>query len=191
MTELLFIRHAETELAGTFCGHSNPPVNDAGKLQIQKLIADLQATPIDAMVSSDLARAQQTAAVLAEYFHAPLTIDPALREIDFGAWEGLAWQQIEARDPHFARLWADTFPATTPPDGEPFASFRDRVRNALTTIATRSKRERIAIVTHAGVMRMILQEVLGVSAEDAWAQTKPYCAVFSCEAAVLHAGLRP
>ena len=92
---LLFIRHAETDLAGRFCGHSDPPVNERGHQQIEGLLRALENEPIDAIYTSDLSRALMTADTIGKTFRLSPAAVPGLREIDFGDWEGLNWQQIE------------------------------------------------------------------------------------------------
>ena len=99
MSRVLFIRHAETDMAGRFCGHSDPDVNAKGRTQLTELAHLLSAEAIDAVYSSDLRRAKSTAQAIVAARNIPLSLRPALREIDFGQWEGLSWEQIEERDP--------------------------------------------------------------------------------------------
>ena len=70
MTGLLFIRHAETDMAGTFCGHSDPPINAAGQQQVAQMISTLTSESIDEIYSSDLRRAVDTANLLSQMFDA-------------------------------------------------------------------------------------------------------------------------
>ncbi len=84
MSRVLFIRHAETEMAGRFCGHSDPELNAQGRLQLTALTSLLSAEPIDAVYSSDLRRASATAQAIASVREIPRLLRPALREIDFG-----------------------------------------------------------------------------------------------------------
>jgi broad specificity phosphatase PhoE len=222
---LLFIRHAETDLAGTFCGHSDPPLNARGHEQAARLAQQLAAQPFHAVYSSDLQRALQTATHLCPIHDGltvmsgknHLTLRPALREIHFGDWESLTWPQIEALDPLYARRWADSFPHLPAPNGETFAHFESRVLNELSVILSQpgavspslppvilsevrhqpdaaegpatphaperppqalSHHPHVAIVTHAGVLRIILRELFGHTDAQAWAATKPYCCIF-------------
>ena len=178
-SRLLLIRHAETDLAGTFCGSSDPTVNASGDLQIATLLQTLGVIsdePPEVIYSSDLQRALTTAQRIATHFSARLCIDPHLREIDFGQWEAMRWEQIEQRDPIHAQQWLDEYPNQPAPCGEPTESFEDRVLKAFDTIA--SLHERSAVVTHAGVLRVILTRRCSVTAEDAWLQTKEYCSFF-------------
>src|ERR1700691_1369855 len=110
MSRVLFIRHAETDMAGRFCGHSDPDLNDKGRMQLTELAHLLSTEAIDAVYSSDLRRAKSTAQAIAEARKVPLSLRPALREIDFGDWEGLSWDQIKQRDPLYPRKWMAGFP---------------------------------------------------------------------------------
>jgi broad specificity phosphatase PhoE len=178
MNNLLFIRHAETDMAGTFCGQSNPTVNAAGHRQIQKLTESLRIEPIAAIFTSDLQRSVTTARTLAESFAIPCITRPALREIDFGGWDGLTWEEIEKLDSTFAQQWLKAFPHLTPPDGESFETFEARVVAETSYLLSQSESSSIAVVTHAGVMRVVLRTLCGLDEKTAWALTKPYCCTF-------------
>lgn len=178
MNDLIFIRHAETDMAGTFCGQSDPPVNAAGHRQIQKLTESLRTEPIAAVFTSDLQRAVTTARSLAGSFAIPCITRPALREIDFGKWDGLTWDEIEKRNSTFARQWLEAFPHLTPPGGESFEIFDSRIMAETSYLLGQSERSLIAVVTHAGVMRTVLLTLCGLDEKTAWAITKPYCCTF-------------
>ncbi len=113
MSRVLFIRHAETEMAGRFCGHSDPELNTQGWMQVAALAQQLSAEPIDTVYSSDLRRARSTAEAIAAVRELPRCLRPALREIDFGQWEGLRWEQIEQLDPEYARRWVALYPTSS------------------------------------------------------------------------------
>jgi broad specificity phosphatase PhoE len=174
--QLLLIRHAETDSAGTFCGHSDPPINARGRVQIEALLQTLQQHEIDAVYSSDLRRAHATAEAIATFFSAPLRVTSNLREIDFGDWESLTWEQIEQRTPGHAQRWVAESPRLTAPHGEDFAVFRARVLREFDTLAATNRNA--AVVTHAGVLRIIMTHRCGVSDEQAWLNTSAYCGVF-------------
>ena len=178
MNDLLFIRHAETDMAGTFCGQSDPPVNATGLQQIQKLVEILRTDPIGAVFTSDLQRSVTTARALSDSHGIPCITRPALREIGFGRWENLTWNKIEELDPAFAAQWLGAFPRLTPPDGESFESFEARVMAEANYLASQSEHKLIAVVTHAGVMRVVLRTLCGFDEKAAWALTKPYCCTF-------------
>lgn len=178
MSSLTFIRHAETDMAGTFCGHSDPSINQQGRLQIKSLIDHLGGKGIDAIYSSDLRRAHETAQELSLAFSVPIIVMRELREIDFGDWEGLSWHTIEQRDPVDSQKWLDAFPTLPTPRGELYSSFRKRVLAAIDNLLALEGARNIAVVTHAGVMRVVLQALLGYREQDAWEKTSSYCCFF-------------
>ena len=182
MSEILFIRHAETDSMGTFCGSSDPDVNGAGMEQIAGLLAGWRGEKrfgeaVDAVFSSDLRRAQTTAEALAGAFDLSVEVRPGLREIDFGDWDGLSWDEIWETHREYAERWIAEFPKLPAPQGEPYETFRDRVLAEVQELKAISKGRKLAVVTHAGVMRVILMELLGVSESAAWERTRTYCCV--------------
>lgn len=180
MNGVLFIRHAETDMAGTFCGHSNPPINARGRQQIQTLMNALDGEEIECIFTSDLERAAYTASVLAEAFGVPYIKKPDLREINFGIWEGRTWRQIQELDEAYARRWTETYPNLPAPGGESFADFQTRAIAEVTEILNSSDRRKVAVITHSGVMRVVLQAMCGLSESEAWELTKYYCSFFTC-----------
>ena len=188
MMGLLFIRHAETDMAGTFCGHSDPPINARGQQQVAHIISSLMLETIDEIYSSDLRRATETAASLSQAFSAPVTITGNLREIHFGDWEGLTWTEIESRDAEYAGQWIESFPALPAPNGERFASFEARVFQEVDRLLSLAKTKRIAVVTHGGVMRAVLRTLLACDEQQAWEMTKSYCSSFDCMATISSQG---
>jgi broad specificity phosphatase PhoE len=175
---LLFIRHAETDLAGRFCGHSDPPVNKNGLRQIEELIERLRTESIDAIYASDLSRSLTTADAIGKAFAlSPIKV-PQLREIDFGEWEGLSWQEIESRDRAYARRWSEAYPDLPAPGGELFDAFQSRVLNVVQHLLAMTSQTCVAVVTHAGVMRVVLRSLCGLEEQEAWERTKTYCGFF-------------
>jgi alpha-ribazole phosphatase len=180
MSRVLFIRHAETDMAGRFCGHSDPDLNDKGRKQLTELAHLLSTEAIDAVYSSDLRRAKRTAQAIAEARKVPLSLRPALREIDFGHWEGLSWEQIEQRDPLYARKWMAGYPLLPAPWGESFQAFEERILQEVNQLLD-SSHGPMAVVTHAGALRVVMRHLCGCSDLDAWQQTQEYCSVVRYE----------
>ena len=189
MNGLLFIRHAQTDLAGTFCGHSDPPVNAVGQQQITALLARLSTESFDAIYCSDLRRAVDTAEPLAQAFATSIARRQGLREIHFGDWEGLTWAEIEQRDTDYERRWSEGFPALPAPSGESFADFESRVMAEVQSLLPLAERQRIAVVTHGGVMRVALRSLHGCSDQEAWEKTNSYCCTFSYPAGLRKEGV--
>ena len=182
LSDILFIRHAKTDMAGRFCGHADPGLNEEGRAHAAALAAKLAAAPIVRMYASDLRRARETAEVLASGRGLPVEPRAALREIGFGQWEGRRWAEIEALDPEYAEAWMAGYPHLPAPMGESFAAFTARVEKEIYSIIE-NHRGLTAVITHAGVLRVVLTKLLGSSEAEAWAQTQPYCCVvpYACE----------
>ncbi len=181
MNHVYFIRHAATDMAGTFCGHSDPDVNHPGATQIVDLVSSLSTKHIAMVYSSDLKRARTTASAIATEKGVPCELRPTLREIYFGQWEGLSWEEIERADPDYARQWLADYPNLPAPSGEDFRAFESRVLKEVTQLLQENSHRPIAVVSHAGVLRIVLKHLFGYSAEDARIQTRTNCCIFDYE----------
>jgi alpha-ribazole phosphatase/probable phosphoglycerate mutase len=179
MSDLLLIRHAETDMAGTFCGHSDPEVNARGRAQLGELINRLRDEEIGVVYNSDLRRAHTTARAIADAFRVDCHVRPALREINFGKWEGITWDEIERRDDAYARRWIANYPRLPAPDGENFYDFERRILDEVRVLSLEAEAAgcSVAVVTHGGVIRTVLRALHGCSEDDAWEQTRSYCSV--------------
>jgi probable phosphoglycerate mutase len=146
MTALLLARHGETEWnrEGRWQGWADPPLNETGRSQAYRLAEQLRAVPFDAVYSSDLKRAHETAEIVAAPHGVPVVADPGLREIDVGSWSGLTRAEIDER-----------FPGSDRPDGETREHHLARVLATVERIARAHAGERILIVTHGGTMRAL------------------------------------
>jgi len=159
---ILLVRHAHVAMAGRFCGSSDPSLSALGLSQLHKLAETLTHLPLTHIFSSDLRRAQQTANFIAVRAWLPVECLPELREMQFGEWEGLDWEQVCARDAAYAERWMAEYPRLSAPGGEHFEAFRTRVRAALAEVVTRTAGGCAAVVTHGGVVRTILLDVLAL-----------------------------
>lgn len=162
-------------MAGRFCGHSDPRLNERGRLQTVTLVTELRGRRIEVVYSSDLERAAMTAEAIAMDYGVSCELRPGLREVYFGAWEGLSWEEVEARDRAYAERWVNMFPELPAPGGETFAAFRARVLGDLREVLALAGGRRAVVVAHAGVLRLVLREMCGATDEIAWERTKNYC----------------
>ena len=160
--QLALLRHAQTDLHGRFCGHSDPSLSAHGREELPTIIGSLSQIELQAIWSSDLARARETAAPIAKHFGLDYTASHALREMNFGLWEGLTWNQVELQYPDDARAWAEMFPHYRPPGGESFREFQVRVIEQLEQLANHAEPGCMLIVTHAGFIRIAVSWVLGM-----------------------------
>lgn len=177
MKHLLLIRHAETDMAGRFCGHSDPELNGRGYQQLAGVVDRLSEYAIRRIYTSDLRRARQTAEAIASHFGIGFEVRPGLREIYFGQWEGLSWSEIEACDPVLAKSWAERYPNSTAPGGESIQEFERRVHAEGVFLFAAATEYPVAVVAHAGFMRVLLTNLYGVLEEEAWKLTKEYGSV--------------
>jgi probable phosphoglycerate mutase len=149
---LTLARHGETDwnAVGRWQGHADPPLNDVGRAQAAALAAELDGQGIDGVVSSDLARAVETAEIVARRLGLHVTQDAALREIDVGSWSGLTRAEVAERFPEgFARWQAGAIGH----DGETRDALTARIGEALLRHASAHAGSRLLVVTHGGAIR--------------------------------------
>ena len=154
------IRHGEPEGGRMFRGSTNHPLSSRGRDQMLQAVADDGGW--EAVVTSPLARCAGFAQDLADARGIPLETAPALREMDFGAWEGRTADDILTNGPgDLAGFWADPERAQAP-DGESLAAFRDRVSAGGAGLLERYAGRHVLVVGHGGVIRVVIAEVLGL-----------------------------
>jgi len=155
VTEFLLVRHGETDWNRDrrFQGHADPPLNETGREQARTLAAELAGELLDAVYTSDLARASETAEIVARRLGVPVVADTALREIDVGEWQGLTWPEIEARFPDGVRNWHERGHGWE--GGETYDALGERVVRALRRIGVEHPAGRILIVGHGGTVRSV------------------------------------
>ncbi len=189
MNTIVLIRHGETDMAGRFCGHSDPDLNSAGERQVIRLADETALLGIERIYSSDLRRASRTASVIAQRIGVDAGYLPALREIHFGFWEGLSWQEIEDRFPNEADGWLREFPQQRAPGGESYADFTARIDAVLLPLLETALETTTAIVTHRGVMHYALLRFFEFSDAEAWTRTASYCATVVSAAGARNCGV--
>ena len=174
---VVLVRHASAEGQGSFLGQRDAPLSRMGRRQLPALVATLRRHATAAVYCSDLARAMTTAAAVARQCHVTPTVRPRLREMHFGRWEGLSWDEVLERFPRSAGRWLTTCPYPAVPGGEPFAHFKKRVTQELKWIVATNPRHCVAIVTHAGVIRVAIGHALGLDDQNLFRIAQPPCAV--------------
>jgi len=159
---ILLVRHAVAEGHGRFHGHTDVPLAPEARQQLRVLVRKLSTYPIQGVYSSDLLRARATANAVARRFDVEIAVRSGLREMNFGCWEGLTWRQIARRFPRLSRAWVTHFPHQSIPGAERFATFKRRVAAEVDEIVMANRGKCVAVVTHAGVARLIVASALGV-----------------------------
>lgn len=146
---LYLIRHGQTDwnVAGKIQGCHDIPLNEAGRQQAEHLAEGMKNRPVTRIYSSPQKRALETAQAIAESQGAEVTVLTGLREVEFGAWEGMTWKEIEEKDPERYAMWVKTPAEVTPPGGESRADVYRRVGEAVDTIIKEGKGD-VAVVSH-------------------------------------------
>ncbi|AZE31307.1 Alpha-ribazole-5'-phosphate phosphatase [Pseudomonas chlororaphis subsp. aureofaciens] len=158
------LRHGETELGGGLRGSLDDVLTDAGWQQMRAAVAG--QGPWDRLVSSPLQRCARFAEELGARLALPVSLDPDLQELHFGAWEGQSAAALMATDAEaLGRFWADPY-AFTPPQGEPVLAFSERVLGAVERLHQCHAGERVLLVSHGGVMRLLLAQARGLPREQ-------------------------
>ena len=148
MTTLLLVRHGETDwnAEGRLQGQTDRPLSDYGRRQARQLAEELESEELEAIYSSDLARARETAEIVRERLGLPVVLDPDLREKDWGTWEGLT--SVERDRVEFV--------------GESTEAHRDRMLRSLRRISESHPGDgQVLVVTHGGSMRRVQTAALG------------------------------
>jgi probable phosphoglycerate mutase len=153
VTAILLARHGETDWNSErrWQGHSDRPLNEAGREQARELAEALADRAIDAVYSSDLARAHETALIVAQRLGLPVEVEAGLREVDVGDWSGRLLTEIEAADPEAFQRWRQGRKGWS--GGESYEEMGERVVAAVLRLAARHPGETLLLVTHGGSIR--------------------------------------
>ena len=161
-TRLLLLRHGQTELSvqRRYSGRGNPALSEVGRQQADSAARYLMHRGgIAAVFSSPLQRAYDTAATAAKALGLDVTVDDDLIETDFGAWDGLTFNEAAERDPELHGRWLrDT--SITPPGGESFDAVLDRVLKARERIVAAHRGSTVLVVSHVTPIKMLLRLAL-------------------------------
>lgn len=163
---IILIRHGETDwnLQGRYQGKADIDLNATGRGQAAKLSIRLQNEAIDRVYSSDRIRAVSSARII---FHGrEPEIEADLREISFGVFEGLNYEEILERYPEVHAGWMKNPFDAMIPGGEAPADFRKRVLGAFGNIVSLNKGKVVAIVAHGGPVNVIVRDILGAKVPD-------------------------
>jgi probable phosphoglycerate mutase len=167
VTELLLVRHGETDWNATrrWQGRDDPPLNGRGIAQARELADAIAGEEIQAIYTSDLRRALQTAEIVGERLGLEVVPLAELREIDVGSWGGRRSADIEIEEPDaWARHLASWGTGWT--GGETPEQLTARVVEALRRISLEHPEDRVLVVAHGGVIRALTAVSLGVEFAD-------------------------
>lgn len=167
-TTVLLVRHGQSvgNVQQLFCGHDDTPLTDIGIAQAKALGTRLAAMRIDAAYASDLSRAADTARHALNGREMSVDLDPRLREMHYGDWEGLSGTAIRERDPdHLREFFRGKVPA---PGGETIVQVRERTVASVREIATTHQDATVLVASHGNAIMALIAELLGVPEESSW-----------------------
>jgi len=170
VTELVLIRHGETDWNRElrWQGQTDVPLNPAGMRQAQAAAESLRGTNLEAIYTSDLQRARQTAEAVAAATGAHVRQDRRLREIALGAWEGMSFDEIHRRDGEALDLFRGDPANHRAPRGESVPEVRRRVLACLQEILRAFPDGRVAVVSHGLALAVVKVLLLGLPLETVW-----------------------
>ncbi|VVQ13408.1 Adenosylcobalamin/alpha-ribazole phosphatase [Pseudomonas fluorescens] len=158
------LRHGETELGGGLRGSLDDALTEKGWAQMRAAV--VEGGPWERIVSSPLQRCARFAVELGERLNLSVHLYTDLQELHFGAWEGRSAAALMETDAEALGLfWADPY-SFTPPQGEPVSEFAARVLAAVARLHSAYAGERVLLISHGGVMRLLLTQARGLPREQ-------------------------
>jgi len=151
-----------------YWGKTDVALGTIGIHQAEQLRDRLAMEQINAIYSSELKRAANTAEIIAARHNLKVTTCPELREIDFGKLEGLEFSEIHKDFPDIEQMWLARNPALAYPDGESLADFENRVITFMGRLKSHRQDETVLIVAHAGVIRTLVCRLLELDPKTRW-----------------------
>ena len=175
--KLLLIRHGESEgnVNRKFCGFQDVKLTKKGIWQAKRLAQRLREVKVDAVYCSNLSRARHTAEIVFQNRGMNINIVPQLKEINFGVWEGLTFEEVKLKFGYgeYFNSWPENIDVKAViPQGESIIELNERVTKALNEILdkhnAKKNDETIAIVCHGGTIRVILSNALNIGLDKIW-----------------------
>lgn len=158
------LRHGETEQGGGLRGSLDDALTPLGWQQMRDAVAE--ARTWDRIVSSPLQRCVRFADELSARLGLPMQLEPDLQELHFGDWEGIGTAQLMETDAEgLGRFWENPY-TFTPPRGEAVVAFSERVLGAVRRLQLAHDGERVLLISHGGVMRLLLAQARGLPREQ-------------------------
>ncbi len=170
MVKVVFVRHGQTEwnVSGRYQGQSDVALSAAGIEQAEKLAANFPVEHIDAIYASDLIRARVTAETVAKRFGLGVNLEPAFRELSFGDWEGLTYEQIVASWPDAMENFLAHPDILDIPHGESFPEVQQRAMSRLQELIQKHEGQTIMVAAHGAVLRTMLTAALHMPLQYLW-----------------------
>ena len=175
-TRINLLRHGEHALGKAICGVKDPELSEKGWGQLTNQIDSLvgRGKQWDICVASPKLRCAAFARHISEQLNIEMVIKDALSELDFGEWEGLTGAQVEASFPGQWQQWIDNPDDPAPHGGEAYGLFQQRILDAWFLLVSQNQGKKILLLSHSGVMRTILTNVLGLDTKGLFRFNVPH-----------------
>jgi len=154
------LRHGELVGGVRYRGNTEAALTESGRHRMDALWRRLEKS-VQSIVTSPLARCREPAEVWAAQAGISVSIEPRIREMEYGAWEGLSREEIEARFPGMLARWRANPVGMQIPEAEDFEAFARRVQAGWRDILRTRQGKHVLVVAHSGSLRVILAHVLG------------------------------
>ncbi len=170
MLEIDLVRHGESlyNREGKVQGHTNSLLTDLGREQARRVAEVLKDRGVEAIYTSDLARALETARIIGEVLGLEPVVLEGFREIALGEWEGRPIDEIRRGDWENLERWYSRPMNARIPGAESLEDFRKRVLATFQGVLEEHREGRIALVSHGGVLSVIISHVLGLDLNNLW-----------------------
>lgn len=170
MVQFLVVRSGSTDFdeQGRIKGTLDLPLSAAGQGQVDRLVAELQATPIDVLYASPNRSAQQTAEALAASHRLRVKTLEELENLDHGLWHGKRIEEVRISQPKVFRQLQDHPETVCPPQGEPVAAAVERVRSVISRLLRKHSRGTVALVVPEPVASMVVSVLTEAPLGDLW-----------------------
>jgi broad specificity phosphatase PhoE len=168
MALFYFVRHGEAtwNAQERLCGSSDVPLSEVGRTQARELAAHLRSVLVEALYSSPLQRALETARLIGEVLRLTPIVDQRLTELNYGGWEGKTFEEIERAAPDVYQTW-DADPANlAPPGGESGVQLIQRVTPFLADMTRWHPQGNVVVVCHKTVCRLLACHIMGVPLKE-------------------------
>lgn len=166
ITTIDLIRHGEPVGGKKFRGSTDDPLSELGWQQMTAAVAS--TTEWDSIVASPLRRCRGFAESLSNKLNIPIHVEPNLREIGFGLWEGHTSEEIFKLFPGSLEKYWDNPEENTPPGGEAITDFHDRISTSWNNLVTDHTGKHILTVAHGGTIRAVLKHILQIPFQTLW-----------------------
>ncbi len=175
-TRLFLVRHGAVESpGGVFYGQLDVQLSRKGMEQTRLAARNLSGASISAVISSDLSRCQALAREIGSMHGLEPVIAPELREVDFGEWTGLTWQEIERVYPGEFRRRMANLATYRPPGGESISDVRKRVMPLIGRLPRDYPGGAVAVAAHGGINRVVLAALLKMPMDNIFSIDQGFC----------------